>query len=70
MLFASQPHYRKAINATGVILHTGLGRAVLAREVIDQIATELAGYSLLQIDLETGQRGTRTPRIERLCSRS
>ena len=62
----SQPQYRKAINATGVILHTGLGRAVLAREVIDQIVTELAGYSLLQIDLETGQRGARTPRIERL----
>ncbi len=66
VLFASQPHYRKAVNATGVILHTGLGRAVLAREVIDQIATELAGYSLLQIDLETGKRGSRTPRIERL----
>ena len=66
VLFASQPHYRKAINATGVILHTGLGRAVLAPEVIDQIASELAGYSLLQIDVETGRRGTRTPRIERL----
>ena len=64
--FASQPQYRKAINVTGVILHTGLGRAVLAREVIDQIAAELAGYSLLQIDLETGQRGARTSRIERL----
>jgi L-seryl-tRNA(Ser) seleniumtransferase len=66
VLFASQPHYRKAINATGVILHTGLGRAVLAPEVIDQIASELAGYSLLQIDVETGRRGTRMPRIERL----
>ena len=65
-LFASQPHYRKAINATGVILHTGLGRAVLAREVIDQITTELAGYSLLQVDVETGRRGPRTPRIEHL----
>jgi L-seryl-tRNA(Ser) seleniumtransferase len=64
--FDFQPQYRKAINATGVILHTGLGRAVLAREVVDQIATEMAGYSLLQIDLETGQRGARTPRIERL----
>ena len=64
--FASQPQYRKAINATGVVLHTGLGRAVLAREVIDRIATELAGYSLLQIDVETGRRGPRAPRIERL----
>ena len=64
--FVSQPQYRKAINATGVILHTGLGRAVLAQEVIDQIATELTGYSLLQIDLETGRRGARTSRIEQL----
>lgn len=64
--FASEPQYRKAINATGVILHTGLGRAVLAREVIEHIATELAGYSLLQIDLETGRRGARAPRIEQL----
>lgn len=64
--FTSNPHYRKAINATGVILHTGLGRAVLAREVIDQIASDLAGYSLLQVDVETGRRGARMPRIERL----
>lgn len=64
--FTSKPHYRKAVNATGVILHTGLGRAVLAREVIDLITSDLAGYSLLQTDVETGRRGARTPRIERL----
>ena len=64
--FASQPHYRKAINATGVVLHTGLGRAVLAREVVEHITTDLAGYSLLQTDVETGRRGARTPRIEHL----
>lgn len=66
--FASQPEYRRAINATGVILHTGLGRAVLAREALDQIAAGLTGYSLLQIDLETGRRGARTARIERLLN--
>jgi L-seryl-tRNA(Ser) seleniumtransferase len=43
-----------------------LGRAVLAPEVIEQIATELSGYSLLQIDVKTGRRGPRAPRIERL----
>ncbi len=64
--FVSRPQYRKAINATGVVLHTGLGRAVLAQEVIDQIATELTGYSLLQVDLDSGQRGARAPRIEQL----
>lgn len=64
--FASQTQYRRAINATGVILHTGLGRAVLAHEALEQIATELAGYSVLQMDLETGRRGARTERVERL----
>ena len=63
---ASLPHYRKAINATGVILHTGLGRAVVAREVIDQFTTDLSGYSILQLDPETGRRGARVPRIEQL----
>jgi len=64
--FLSEPQYCRAINATGVILHTGLGRAVLAREVIDHIVADLSGYSVLQIDLETGRRGARTARIERL----
>jgi len=58
------PHYRKAINATGIILHTGLGRAVLADKAIRQIAEELSGYSLLQIDLKTGERSKRDERIE------
>ncbi len=50
---------RRAINATGVILHTGLGRAVLApaaRAAIDEAAR---GYSLLEVDRRTGERGER-----------
>ena len=47
-------HFRRVINATGVILHTALGRAALARHAIEQITRELSGYSLLQMDLETG----------------
>ena len=50
------PHYRKVINATGIILHTALGRAVLPARAVRQIAEELSGYSLLQADLATGQR--------------
>ena len=61
---AAGPHYRKVINATGIILHTALGRAVLASCAIEQIEKELSGYSLLQADLETGARGTRDGRIE------
>jgi len=59
-----RPAYRRAINATGIILHTGLGRAVLPMAAVEQIGRELAGYSLLQIDPETGLRSRRDERIE------
>jgi L-seryl-tRNA(Ser) seleniumtransferase len=61
---AARPHYRKVINATGIILHTALGRAVLPAKAIRQIAAELAGYSLVQVDVESGQRSKRDGRIE------
>ncbi len=60
------PHYRRVINATGIILHTALGRAVLPAIAIGQIQAELSGYSLLQADVETGQRSRRDGRIEQL----
>lgn len=49
----------KAINATGVILHTGLGRAVLPREAQSGIKNVMEGYCTLATDIETGQRGHR-----------
>ncbi len=58
------PHYRKAVNATGIILHTGLGRAVLPPQALRQIARELSGFSVLQIDVADGQRSRRDERIE------
>jgi L-seryl-tRNA(Ser) seleniumtransferase len=61
-----QPRYRKAINATGIILHTGLGRAVLPQAALRQICDQLSGYSVLQIDVDGGQRGSREERIEEL----
>ena len=60
------PHYRKAINATGIILHTGLGRAVLPARALRQINEELSGYSVLQIDAASGARSRRDGRIEEL----
>lgn len=60
------PYFRKAINATGIILHTGLGRAVLPRAALAQIAEQLAGFSLLQMGAETGKRSSRDERIEGL----
>ncbi|HUW18701.1 MAG TPA: L-seryl-tRNA(Sec) selenium transferase [Sedimentisphaerales bacterium] len=59
-----RPYYRKVVNATGIILHTGLGRAVLAPQAIRQIQDELSSYSLLQLDVDTGKRSTRDERIE------
>ena len=62
----ARPHYRKVVNATGIILHTALGRAVLPARAICQIQDELSGYSLLQADIETGKRSRRDEYIERL----
>jgi L-seryl-tRNA(Ser) seleniumtransferase len=55
---ALRPSLRRAINATGVVLHTNLGRAPLAREAIDA-AVEAAGSSTLEWDPATGERGSR-----------
>ena len=62
----TSPYYRRVINATGIVLHTGLGRAVLAAQALSQIQDELSGYSLLQTDPETGKRSKRDARIEQL----
>lgn len=59
-------HYRKVVNATGIILHTGLGRAVLSEHVLDAIRNNLNGYSLLQLDEQSGKRSQRDSRIEQL----
>lgn len=61
---AMKPHYCRVINATGIILHTGLGRAVLAPKALQQIQDELNGYSLLQLSTEKGKRSKRDERIE------
>jgi L-seryl-tRNA(Ser) seleniumtransferase len=58
------PFYRRAVNATGIILHTGLGRAVLPARAVQQLTEHLSGYSLLQVDLDTGKRSRRDERIE------
>ncbi|HPM24207.1 MAG TPA: L-seryl-tRNA(Sec) selenium transferase, partial [Phycisphaerae bacterium] len=53
------PNLRPVINATGIVLHTGLGRAPLADEAIEAIADAAAGYCNLELNLETGRRGDR-----------
>lgn len=56
---AMRPSLRRAINATGTVLHTGLGRAVLSEAARQAVAEVAAGHSLLEVDLETGRRGSR-----------
>ncbi len=53
------PSLGRTINATGIVIHTGLGRAVLAPEAREALARVSQGYSQLAVDLETGQRGHR-----------
>ncbi|MFL5616968.1 MAG: L-seryl-tRNA(Sec) selenium transferase [Gemmatimonadaceae bacterium] len=55
----SRPSLRRVINATGIVLHTNLGRAPLADAALDAIATIAAGYSNLELDLGRGARGSR-----------
>ncbi len=61
-----RPSLHRVINATGIILHTGLGRAVLPPAAIEQAWQMISGYSNLEIDLETAKRGDRTVHVERL----
>ena len=56
----------EVINATGVVLHTGLGRAPLPHRAAEAAADAARGYSDLEIDRETGARGRRTSRAESL----
>jgi L-seryl-tRNA(Ser) seleniumtransferase len=61
---ATTPRLREAINATGIILHTGLGRAVFPGSVVDSMLPELKGYSTLAVDRESGGRIERDELIE------
>lgn len=57
---------RPVVNATGVLLHTGLGRAPLSESAIDAIRQVAANYSALEVDIESGDRGRRIADVERL----
>ena len=57
-----------AINATGVILHTGLGRAPLPEDALEAVVRAARGYADLEVDRVTGGRGRRTARAETLLT--
>jgi L-seryl-tRNA(Ser) seleniumtransferase len=57
---------RPVVNATGVILHTNLGRAPIARAALDHVREVSAGYSNLEFNLDSGERGKRDVHVQRL----
>ena len=63
---ASQHSLRSVINATGVILHTNLGRAPLAAPALEYICETAGAYSNLEFDVETGERGKRDVHVDRM----
>ncbi|MBN1983606.1 MAG: L-seryl-tRNA(Sec) selenium transferase, partial [Chitinivibrionales bacterium] len=57
------PTLRRVINATGIILHTNLGRAVLGAQVLEDISPVILGYSNVEFDLAHGIRGSRNSHV-------
>ena len=66
---AFQPSLRPVINATGVILHTNLGRAPLSASALARVTEVAAGYSTLEYDARRGERGRRDVHAEALLCR-
>jgi L-seryl-tRNA(Ser) seleniumtransferase len=60
---ASRRSLRRAINATGIVLHTGLGRAVLSEAAAEAVYEVARSHSLLEVDPETGERDSRLSHI-------
>jgi len=60
---------RRVLNATGVVVHTNLGRAPLAKEALDEVLQTAGGYSNLEYDLESGARGSRQDHVAGILRR-
>ncbi|MBU1001891.1 MAG: L-seryl-tRNA(Sec) selenium transferase [Proteobacteria bacterium] len=65
----ARPHFRRVLNATGVVIHTNLGRSVLAPQAMDAVRDACAHYSNLEFSLESGERGSRYSHVEPLLCR-
>ena len=66
---ARRPSLRRVLNATGVLVHTNLGRAPLADAALARVAEVGSGYSNLEYDLESGARGSRQDHLAGLLQR-
>ncbi len=61
---AMRPSLRPVVNATGVVVHTNLGRSLLTKEIFEEIFDVAVNYSNLEYDLEKGKRGSRYSHVE------
>ena len=59
---------RNVMNATGVVVHTNLGRAPFSNQIIDEVSEILKGYSNLELDLQNGKRGSRNTHVTKLLT--
>jgi L-seryl-tRNA(Ser) seleniumtransferase len=66
---AARPSLRRVINATGIIVHTNLGRSVLSQAAAEAVAEVATAYSTLEYDVESGERGSRHAHVESLLCR-
>jgi len=66
---ARRPRLRRVLNATGVIVHTNLGRAPLPAAAVECVRDTAAGYSNLEYDLEAGARGSRQDHVAAVLRR-
>jgi L-seryl-tRNA(Ser) seleniumtransferase len=64
-----RPRLRRVLNATGVIVHTNLGRAPLSATAVERLRDTAAGYSNLEYDLDTGARGSRQEHVATILRR-
>jgi L-seryl-tRNA(Ser) seleniumtransferase len=63
---AAAPRLKPVLNATGVVVHTNLGRSILSDEAVARVALAASSYTNLEFDLERGERGSRHSLIEEL----
>lgn len=62
----ARPRFRRLLNGTGVVIHTNMGRSVLPEEAVNAIIKACKGYSNLELNLSTGERGSRYSHVEEL----
>jgi len=64
----NQPNLKKIINGTGIILHTGLGRAPYSKKILQSVTAGMEGYSNLELNLQDSKRGERVSHVSSLIN--